>query len=73
MRDTAVNLKSNSKLRSLGERLVTASLLKGDFLLSSGKRSTYYFDKYLFETKPDLLRDVSTALPEEIQIHNLIN
>jgi orotate phosphoribosyltransferase len=53
---------SSTELKDLGERLVAASLLKGDFLLSSGKRSDYYFDKYLFETKPDLLRDVTTAL-----------
>ena len=53
---------SSTKLKDLGERLVATSLLRGDFLLSSGKRSDYYFDKYLFETKPDLLRDVTTAL-----------
>lgn len=46
----------------LGKRLVEISLLKGDFLLSSGKRSNYYFDKYLFETQPDLLRDVTGQL-----------
>jgi orotate phosphoribosyltransferase len=53
---------SSAKLNDLGERLVATSLLRGDFLLSSGKRSDYYFDKYLFETKPDLLRDVTTEL-----------
>lgn len=46
----------------LGKRLVDVSLLKGDFLLSSGRRSDYYFDKYLFETRPDLLRDVAGEL-----------
>ncbi len=46
----------------LGTRLVEAALLKGDFLLSSGRRSNYYFDKYLFETQPDLLRDVARQL-----------
>ncbi|MGB2952157.1 MAG: orotate phosphoribosyltransferase [Gaiellaceae bacterium] len=29
--------------------------LEGDFLLRSGKRSSYYLDKYRFETRPDLL------------------
>jgi orotate phosphoribosyltransferase len=29
--------------------------LEGDFVLRSGKRSSYYLDKYRFETRPDLL------------------
>lgn len=51
-----------AKLNQLGDRIVEAALLKGDFLLSSGTRSNYYLDKYLFETRPDLLRDVTSEL-----------
>jgi len=29
--------------------------LEGDFLLRSGRRSSYYLDKYRFETRPELL------------------
>ena len=29
--------------------------LEGEFVLRSGKRSSYYLDKYRFETRPDLL------------------
>jgi orotate phosphoribosyltransferase len=29
--------------------------LEGDFVLRSGKRSSYYLDKYRFETRPDIL------------------
>jgi orotate phosphoribosyltransferase len=51
-------------------RLIQASELHGDFVLSSGKRSSVYFDKFLFLTKPDLLRElahrVTTLLPEGI-------
>jgi orotate phosphoribosyltransferase len=36
--------------------------LEGDFVLRSGKRSTYYLDKYRFETRPDIL----AALGERI-------
>lgn len=36
--------------------------LEGDFLLRSGKRSSYYLDKYRFSTRPDLL----AALGERI-------
>ncbi len=39
--------------------MVEASELHGQFLLSSGKSSTVYFDKFRFLTRPDLLRDVA--------------
>ena len=54
----------------LVSRLVAASELHGDFVLSSGKRSSVYFDKFLFLTRPDLLRDLAHAvagiLPEGV-------
>ena len=43
-----------------------AAHLRGDFVLSSGARSTYYFDKYLFETKPSILRRLATALADMV-------
>jgi orotate phosphoribosyltransferase len=46
----------------LGQRLLDASYLEGDFVLRSGRRSKFYLDKYLFETAPDLLRDLAQAL-----------
>jgi orotate phosphoribosyltransferase len=42
-------------------RMVAASELHGDFLLSSGKRSSVYFDKFRFLTDPELLRDIAKA------------
>jgi orotate phosphoribosyltransferase len=54
----------------LAERLIEASELHGDFVLSSGKRSSVYFDKFRFLTDPPLLKEVATAvvglLPEGI-------
>jgi len=44
--------------------MVEASELRGEFVLSSGKTSTIYFDKFLFLTKPDLLRDVAREVAE---------
>ena len=35
-----------------------AAYLEGDFTLRSGKKSKYYLDKYLFETQPELLREL---------------
>lgn len=46
--------------------LVKHAYLTGDFVLSSGRRSRYYFDKYLFETKPWLLRPIGKLLAEQI-------
>jgi len=44
-------------------RLITQrSLLTGEFLLRSGAVSNEYFDKYLFESDPALLRAVAEAL-----------
>jgi orotate phosphoribosyltransferase len=42
----------------LVRRLVEASELRGDFVLSSGARSSVYFDKFRFLTRPDLLREL---------------
>jgi orotate phosphoribosyltransferase len=49
-------------MRELGRELVKASYLKGDFVLRSGKRSNRYFDKFLFETEPALLRRLGAHL-----------
>lgn len=46
----------------LAERLVAASELHGEFVLSSGKRSTTYFDKFKFLTDPTLLKESAQAV-----------
>ena len=50
----------------LAARIRDAALLEGDFVLSSGERSNFYVDKYLFSTEPYLLRDVADALAAQI-------
>ena len=47
------------------KRVKETAYLEGDFILRSGKRSKYYLDKYLFETKPDILK----ALGREFARH----
>ena len=47
---------------ALAARIYDAAHITGDFLLRSGTRSTEYFDKYLFEADPALLRDIAAAL-----------
>lgn len=48
----------------LARDIVSAGYLRGDFVLSSGERSSYYFDKYLFETKPTVLRRLAALLTD---------
>jgi orotate phosphoribosyltransferase len=38
--------------------------LEGDFVLRSGRRSKYYLDKYLFETRPEVLGPLGEAIAE---------
>jgi len=42
----------------LARRIREAAYLEGDFTLRSGRKSKYYLDKYLFETQPDILREL---------------
>jgi len=44
-----------------------AAFLEGDFVLRSGRRSSYYLDKYLFETRPELLGPLGEALAEAVR------
>jgi orotate phosphoribosyltransferase len=44
-----------------------AAYLEGDFVLRSGKRSSYYLDKYRFGTRPDLLAPLGDAIAEAVQ------
>ena len=53
-------------MSELGDRLLEASYLEGDFILRSGRRSRFYLDKYLFETRPDLLRDIADGLADKL-------
>lgn len=49
-------------LERLARDIVRVAWLTGDFVLSSGRRSTHYLDKYLFETQPDILRRVGREM-----------
>src|SRR6266571_388748 len=47
---------------ALGRDIVAAAVLRGSFRLRSGAQSSYYIDKYLFTTQPDLLRRIAAEL-----------
>ena len=54
-------MKGTAGTGGLAEAIRDAALLEGDFVLRSGKRSTYYLDKYRFSTRPDLLRSLGAV------------
>ncbi len=47
---------------TLARAIRQAAYLTGSFLLRSGKTSNFYWDKYRFESQPDLLRAVTGEL-----------
>jgi orotate phosphoribosyltransferase len=51
----------------LGALLVDRALLEGDFVLRSGRRSSWYLDKYRFETEPQILRALGESLAEAVE------
>jgi orotate phosphoribosyltransferase len=51
-----------AELAELARDMKAVALLEGDFVLRSGKRSRYYFDKYLFECEPAILRRLGAEL-----------
>jgi orotate phosphoribosyltransferase len=53
----------------LATQIRDAALLEGDFVLRSGKRSSYYLDKYRFGTRPDLLRPLGKAIADAVREH----
>ncbi len=47
---------------SLASRIFKTAHLTGEFTLRSGAVSNEYFDKYLFESDPQLLNDITRAM-----------
>lgn len=43
----------------------------GKFKLSNGSLTDYYIDKYVFETQPEVLREISEAIAEEISWNDI--
>ncbi len=50
--------------KQLAAAIKDACYLEGDFVLRSGRRSTYYLDKYRFETRPEILRALGKLFAE---------
>lgn len=56
----------------LARRVSDRCLLTGEFTLRSGQTATTYFDKYLFEGDPAILRDVAELMvplvPSDVEV-----
>jgi len=53
---------------TLAKRVKQVALLEGDFTLRSGKKSKFYFDKYLFETQPDILEAMGAEIARRLPV-----
>jgi orotate phosphoribosyltransferase len=49
-------------IQDLAARLMEVAYREGEFTLRSGRHSHYLIDKYEFETRPDLLRELARKL-----------
>ncbi|MFM7143808.1 MAG: orotate phosphoribosyltransferase [Alphaproteobacteria bacterium] len=50
----------------LAKRIAEIALLRGEFTLRSGRKSTFYLDKYLFSTRPEILDELGRMFAERI-------
>jgi orotate phosphoribosyltransferase len=50
----------------LARRIAEVALLRGEFTLRSGRKSNFYLDKYLFETQPDILRELGRLFAQKL-------
>src|SRR3954454_22027591 len=63
---TGTNTSSGLTREDLAKRIAEVSLLRGEFTLRSGRKSNYYLDKYLFETQPDILRELGKMFARKV-------
>lgn len=58
--------------KEIAAKIYECAHLEGKFLLRSGQYSNEYFDKYLFEARPDLLKEIamgmSALIPEGVEV-----
>jgi orotate phosphoribosyltransferase len=51
----------------LAKAIADLALLRGSFTLRSGRTSSYYLDKYLFSTRPEILRELGRLFAQRIR------
>jgi orotate phosphoribosyltransferase len=58
--------ESTMTREQLARRIAEVALLRGEFTLRSGRKSNFYLDKYLFETQPDILRELGRLFAQKL-------
>lgn len=56
----------NMNDKYLAKKIFDMSYIEGEFVLRSGVKANKYFDKYLFESDPEILKLIATRLLEKI-------
>ncbi|MCE9619900.1 MAG: orotate phosphoribosyltransferase [Planctomycetes bacterium] len=51
---------------TLAAEIAKVAMLRGTFTLRSGKISHYYLDKYLFSTRPEILRELGAMFASRV-------
>jgi orotate phosphoribosyltransferase len=51
---------------TLAAKIAEVSVLQGTFTLRSGRISSYYLDKYLFATQPEILKELAVLFSDRI-------
>lgn len=59
-----LQLSAEQALDELRQDIVRAALVEGTFVLAAGTTRRFYFDKYLFETRPAILRRLSRFISQ---------
>ncbi|MBX9735291.1 MAG: orotate phosphoribosyltransferase [Phycisphaerales bacterium] len=52
----------------LAKLIAGACVLRGSFTLRSGQTSSYYIDKYLFSTRPEVLRPLGELFAQRVRL-----
>ncbi len=53
--------------KQLAKSIADLALLRGEFTLRSGRKSSYYLDKYLFSTRPEVLRELGELFAQRVR------
>ena len=57
---------TSTALNPLAQSIADLALLRGTFTLRSGRTSSYYLDKYLFSTRPEVLAQLADLFAARI-------
>ncbi|RNC80258.1 MAG: orotate phosphoribosyltransferase [Phycisphaera sp.] len=58
---------STTDRAEIARQIAELSLLRGTFTLRSGRTSSYYLDKYLFSTRPEVLGPIAELFRQAIE------